>query len=587
MPRERAHGAAARAAVLLLVLAAALLARTWMTWANPFVDGSKELRIPERVARGERLYADVVCHYGPVPNWLHAGAYRLLGYRVATPLALLLPLAALTFLSLFVLARSAAGVEAAAWGTAWGIALALVAPNGGALVLPYSYAGAHALAFGSLGLLLSLSPRRGLLAAAAACWAVALAGKQEYAVASMGASLLAHAVGRPFPRLVPLRVALAVAGGFLGGIGLFAWSLRGLSPEALAPDGPFILFGLPEEWRTLFRLVSGLDDPVGSIRSMATSAFLVLVVLALVEGAGRVEARLGAEAPRPTLLFRGAFAAALLAAVAFLLATPLGIELDKALPPLLAVVPLAASVAAVLGALRGKDAGPAARARVALLGFAGLASFRVFLHVTYGWVATPFTAFAAPALSACAAVAAFHCLARRRVYVGFVFAALVVLQLGRTFLQSDPERYSEVRTPAGALRLPADRAAAVRDAVAFLSREARPGDGLTGFPEAGLFNLALGMPNPMKLEQYLPGSLDPAGEALFAQKLREAGPRFVLIPNQPTTLFGVVAFGRDYARSVQAAIDERYRLRVEFGDAAPGEPVGSPRFFLRVYERTP
>lgn len=584
--RESTRPPAARAAVLLLVLAAALLARTWMTWANPFVDGSKELRIPERVARGERLYADVVCHYGPVPNWLHAGAYRLLGYRLATPLALLLPLTGLVFLSLFVLARRAAGVEAAAWGAAWGMTLALVAPNGGALVLPYSYPGTHALAFAALGLLLSLSPRRGLLAAAAACWAVALAGKQEFAVASMGASLLAHALGRPFPRLVPLRVALAVAGGFLGGIGLFAWSVRGLSPAALAPDGPFILFGLPAEWRTLFRLVSGLDDPSGSIRSVATAAFLVLVVLALVEGVGRLEERLRG-APRRALLLRGAVAAGLLLAVAALLGTPPGRELDKALPPLLAVVPLAASIAAVLAVFRGKDASPAGRARVALLGFAGLASFRVFLHVTYGWVATPFTAFAAPALTACAAVTAFHYLARRRVYVAIAFAGLVALQAGRTFLQSDPGRFAQVPTPAGTLRLPVDRAAAVRDALAFLSCEARPGDGLTGFPEAGLFNFALGMPNPMKLEQYLPGSLDPAGEALFARKLRDAGPRFVLIPNQPTTLFGAVAFGRDYARSVQEAIDERYRLRVEFGSASPGEPVGSPRFFLRVYERTP
>ena len=211
-----------RAAILLLVLATALLARTWMTWANPFVDGSKELRIPERVARGERLYGDVVCHYGPVPNWLHAAAFRTAGYRLTTPLLLLVPLSGLVFLSLFVLARAAAGLEAAGWGTAWGLALALVAPLGGALVLPYSYAGTHALAFAALGLVLSLSPRPAALAGAAACWALALASKQEYAVASMGAACLAHAVGRPFPRLLPVRVVAALGAGAPGRVGLFA-----------------------------------------------------------------------------------------------------------------------------------------------------------------------------------------------------------------------------------------------------------------------------------------------------------------------------------------------------------------------------
>ena len=558
-----------------------------MTWANPFVDGSKELRIPERVARGERLYADVVCHYGPVPNWLHAGAYRALGYRFTTPLALLVPLSALVFLSLFLLARKAAGVEAAAWGTAWGLTLALVAPNGGALVLPYSYAGTHALAFATLGLLLSLSERRGALAAAAACWALALASKQEYAVASIGASLLANAVGRPLLRPVRPRVALAAAGGALGGVGLFAWALRGLSLSSLAPDGPLILFGIPPEWRTLFRLVAGLDDPAGSARAVATSALLVLLLLALVEGAGRLEERLARGDSARAALLRGACGAALLAAVAFLLAAPLGRELDRALPPLLAVGPPAAAAAAVLAVLRGKEAGPAARARVALLGFAALVSSRVFLHVTYGWVATPFTAFAAPALAAAAAVAAFARPGRRRVYVALALGALVLLQAGRTFLQTDPELFAAVETPAGALRLPAGKAGAVRDALSFLAHASRPGDGLVGFPEAGLFNFVLGLSNPMKLEQYLPGSLDAGGEARFARKLREAGPRWVVLPNQPTSLFGAVAFGRDYARDVEDVIEERYRPRAQFGDAAPEEPVGSPRFFLRVLERVP
>jgi hypothetical protein len=559
-----------------------------MTWANPFVDGSKELRIPERVARGERLYADVVCHYGPVPNWLHAAAFRLVGYRFTTPLVLLVPLAGLAFLSLFALSRAAAGLEAAAWGSAWGIALALVAPNGGALVLPYSYAGTHSLAFASLGLLLSLSPRRAALAGAAACWALALASKQEYAVASMGASLLAHALGRPLPRIVPGRVALALGCGLAGGIGLFAWALRGLHLPALAPEGPMILFHLPDEWRTLFRLVAGLDKPGESLRVVASSAFLVLLLLALVEVAGRMEERLvagGGGPSRRVRLLRGTVAVGLLAGVMAVLALPLGRELDRALPALLAVAPLAALLGAVLAVLRGKDASPSARARVALLGFAGLVSLRVFLNVTYGWVASPFSAFAAPALAAAAAVACFHLLGRRRVYLALVFGALVALQAGRVWIQGDPRRFAAVETAAGSIRLPVDRAGTVQEALDYLAREARPGDGLTGFPEAGLFNFALGLTNPMELEQVLPGSLDAKGEVRFARRLHEAGPRFLLIPNQPTTLFGPVAFGRDYGQVLWAVVTTDYRFRVQLGDAPDTEPVGSSRFFLRVYER--
>ena len=271
--------------------------------------------------------------------------------------------------------------------------------------------------------------------------------------------------------------------------------------------------------------------------------------------------------------------------MAFLLVTPFGRELDKAFPPLLASAPLVALAAAVFLALRGSDATDSGRARVAVLGFAGLASLRVVLNVTYGWIAAPFTAFAAPALAVAAAVASFHLLRRRRAWLALVFSGVVALQAGRIFLQTEPARFGAVRTPAGTLRLPADRAATVREALDFLAREARPGDGLTGFPEAGLFNFALGMPNPTRLEQYLPGSLDAEGEARFAERIREAGPRFVLVPNQPTTLLGPVAFGRDYARRVWAEVESGYRLRARFGAAPPDEPVGSPRFFIRVYER--
>lgn len=587
LPGERSRRAGV-AILFLLLLAAALLARTWMTWANPYVDGSKELRIPERVARGERLYADVVCHYGPVPNWLHAGAYRLLGYRYTTPLALLIPLSALLFGSLFALARRAAGLEAAAWGAAWGITLALVAPNGGALVLPYSYAGTHSLALASLGLFLSLSERRTALAGAAACWALALASKQEYALASMGASLVARAAGRPFPRLVPGRVALAAAGGVLGGVGLFAWALRGLPLASLAPEGPMVLFHLPPEWRAFFRFVGGFDEPAGSLRMLASSAFLVLLLLALVEAAGRLEERFvaagGATSSRVALL-RGAVAAGLLAGVAFLLVSPLGRELDKAFPALLAVVPLASLLVAAHALLRRRVADSSTNARVALLAFAGLASFRVLLRVTYGWVSTPFTAFAAPALATAAAATCFHSLGRRRAYVALCFSALAVLQAGRIWVQSDPGRYAQVETAAGSLRLSSSHAGATRETLAFLGREARPGDTLAGLPEAGLFNFALGLPNPMRLEQLLPGSLDAAGEARFFRRLHEAGPRFLLIPNQPTPLFGPVAFGRDWGQGIWAVVASDYRLRAQAGDAPPGAPVGSPGFFIRIYER--
>jgi hypothetical protein len=135
--------------------------------------------------------------------------------------------------------------------------------------------------------------------------------------------------------------------------------------------------------------------------------------------------------------------------------------------------------------------------------------------------------------------------------------------------------------------LPAERAAAVAGAFAWIRARARPGDGLAGFPEAGLFNFALGLPNPLREEQVLPGHLDAEREAQVARQIATAGPRFLLLANQPTTAFGPVAFGRDYARALWRAVEEHYFLAASFGEAPPDAPVGDPRFFLRIYERFP
>jgi hypothetical protein len=148
-----------------------------MTWVNPTVDSSRELMIPARVALGERLYLDVVAHYGPVPVWLHAAADRLFGLQLSTPLALLLPLAAITIFSFHVLVRRVAGPLAACCASLLATAVALVAPNGGALVFPYSFSAAHGLAFSSVALALFQRPSRVQRGRGAGLWGLALASK--------------------------------------------------------------------------------------------------------------------------------------------------------------------------------------------------------------------------------------------------------------------------------------------------------------------------------------------------------------------------------------------------------------------------
>jgi hypothetical protein len=65
----------------LAAAASALL--SWNRWIRPFVDGSRELQVPARLAAGERLYRDVAYYYGPAAPWVNGAAVEVFGRRFA------------------------------------------------------------------------------------------------------------------------------------------------------------------------------------------------------------------------------------------------------------------------------------------------------------------------------------------------------------------------------------------------------------------------------------------------------------------------------------------------------------------------
>lgn len=560
----------------IAVLGGGLLARTWMTWPNPTVDSSRELMIPARVAFGERLYVDVVAHYGPVPAWLHAAADRVFGLSFVTPLVLLLPLAALTLLSLHALVRRAAGPLAAFCATLLATAVALVAPNGGALVFPYSFAAAHGLAFSMAALALFQRPSGGAAVAAGALWALALAAKPEFALAGLASAAAGEAFGTPGAWRFPRRALLSALVAAFAGLAIWGVAFRGIPLGSLVLEGPLVIFGPPEEWRRVYRIVSGLADPSRALSATATSAFLALSLLCGVEAGTRLARKTGLRAAL------AAFGAAGAALAAGLLATGPGRVLDGALPPVLRAAPLALAVLAILFAARRLAPSPAL---VALCVAGSVGAARVALNFTYGWSATPYSALAAPAVIAAVAAASFALLPGRGPFLAASFALLAAIQAGRVFLASDPASLASLVTARGTLRMRPDRASALGGAMGWVAARARPGDTLASFPEAGVFNFVLGLPNPLRQDQVLPGHLDDPAEDAVIARLRERRPRFVVLVNQPSAAFGPASFGRDYATRLWAEVLSGWTLAASFGAADPLEPVGSGPFFVRVYER--
>jgi hypothetical protein len=557
---------------------------TWQRWINPFVDSSREMIVPARVAAGERLYRDVVYHYGPAGPWLNALALKLFGRRFAVLEIVGALFAILLLAALADLTRRAGSARSAVTAATLAAAICVGAPNGGAFLFPYSFGALYALAGGWLALAASQSRSRLSALLCAGGLALSLTAKPEIGAAAC--AVLAAGALRASDNREQLRHASKVLGAAAAAsAAAYAFAFFRIPGRDLSPEGPFALFSPPKEWRNVYRLISGFDDPAGAAGQVSTAAFLAALLL----GSAAALAWLQDRRPGSARALGALWIVAVCAATAWL-AGRAGSQIEDRLPPLLSPLPLLAAGAALWLVRRPLD--PQARAKFFLFAFSAATGARVLLGLAYGSRTTPYSILVFPGLAATAAVLCLDVLSRRvagaedfRRNVAAVFlgmAALGLLRLAR-FTASSPAL--TVHTAAGSLRLPVARAVPVAQTLEFLSQPAHAGGGLSGFPETGFFNFATGQPNPLREDQVLPGHLTPGDEERVIQRIERSGPRFILLANQPSAAFGPVSFGKDYAVSLWAEVERRYRLAASFGASPSDAPVGDPRFFIRIYER--
>ncbi len=571
--------------VLPVFAAGASCVLSWERWIQPFVDGSREMQVPARLAAGERLYRDVVYYYGPAAPWLNAVALRLFGRRWVVLEIVGAIAATALFFALYRLTTRAGTRMSAGVAVTLAAALCLGAPNGGSFLFPYAFASLLAILGGFAALAAgSAPPSRGTIALAAAGIALALLAKPELGAAAavvLGMAALRAKDWRNEWRRTA-RVLFAGGGAALLGYG---FAFRGMPLRELAAEGPFVLFSPPAEWRGVYEAISGLADPAASLSQLATALFLDLLIAAGVFVACRGAASPG-RAPGGVEAVWWGLLLLTIAAVAF----GAGARVEDRLPPLLMPAPVLAAVGALWLLRSPLDARH--RARFLLFGFSALAASRVVLGLAYGYRTTPYSILALPGLIATAAVMAIDVLAARapasrvaRRCAAGVFLALAAVGLLRIGRFGSPQGSVRISTQAGALRLVAPQAATTQAVIRFLTEHARPGDSLSALPEAGIFNFATGLPNPLRQEQILPGHLDREGEARVVQRIAKTGPRFVVIVNQAHPGWGPVTFGVDFGREILREIESRYALVAVLGGPPPDTPLGAPDFFARVYER--
>ena len=583
MPKRRAVFAAA----VLMVAGAASLLFSWEKWVYPFVDGGREMIVPARLAEGERLYADVAYHYGPIAPWINAAAIALFGRHLVVLHVMGLAFSGLLFFSLFRLTQRAGSFLSATVGSALAIALCLGAPNGGSFLFPYSFGTLYALAFAFFCFERVSAPSasrwKGALAAGAL--ALAWASKPEIGTAAAVTILVgalrsqeAWTAVRRSGKLILIAAILAC--------GAYAWAFRGLSWEIASPEGPLAIFSTPPEWRNVHRVVAGLVDVPGSLVNLATALFLGGLLLG---GAAFVAMRSrGRESGKPSP-WQIVWILLCIAAVAFF-ASSTGGAIEDRLPPLLLPMPVIALLAA--GAELRKPLAGDRLAAFLLFGFSGVFGGRVVLGLAYGAYTTPYSVLALPGLCAAAAVLVLDRLADRfptpsafRRSAALLFVGLAVLGVLRHERLIPRASTVRVETQAGSLRLPGEKAFAVRGTLEYLRSRALPGDGLAGFPEAGLFQFVTGLRNPFRQDTNYPEILDAPAEERALRRLSARPPRFILLINQPTPAFGPRVFGRDHSIRLWSAIETTYAPVAAFGDPDPRALIGAPAFFIRIYER--
>lgn len=561
--------------LLYALLAAFALRASWLTWPDAFVDFSRELYLPWRVACGEVLYRDLAYYFGPLSVHVNAALFALVGRpSIHALFALNAAFWLATLLALRVLLRRVARPAVAALCVCGFILLFsfnryLLVGNYNFLA-PYS----HELPRGFLLALLALLAldsairrRSALLALPAGFFlGLSLFTKPEIALAAVAScALLLGAAGRPSVRSLLLPSAAGALVALAAVLLPLSIALRSF-PRALH-DGLLKLYldcfdpavnSLP-----FFKGVLGTDAPLPHLLRLLSGGVLAAAPFVLLRLLARGSARLRTHL-RHLRRCEGVWIS-----IPVLLAAAIGFF---AFAPLNAALPLApAALLAVLFRGRGRCARRNAGLAAAFALFALVLSAKMALaaHIWhYGFV------LALPAF--CCAVLLPSAVRGSPAPPGPAYpAACLALLLGFSAaalrMQSRTLRQWDIASPIhdGAFLAPAFQAEAFNAALGWIRSETAPESTLAVLPEGAILNVLSGRANPTPyvslpatdIPRYPPGALP----AAYSNALPDT---LVLAAK-----LGEARFGTDYAQDLMALLAPHYTPAFTVSLPSPSGPV--------------
>jgi hypothetical protein len=543
-----------------LLLAASFavgLAASWDRWANPVIDGGREMNQPLRLAEGETLYSDVGHIYGPFSPWLHAALYRAFGPSLGVLYAdgIVSAIAILTLV--YFLARRIMDPPASATATLLVMWLCAFKASGN-YIFPYAYSALHGTLFSLATLTLCAAalerPTAARFATAGVIAGLTVLAKTEMGIGALCAGVAAAVLAEAPPlAFVFMATGVMVAGTVYGVIAAHVgW-------RTLVFDCWLLAYNLPAPLKYFNASLSGLDHPGQSVLRVSVALIKVVLLGAIIAAIAQFRAGPAGGRTRGWAMLGGAVA------LTTLLGVTTGLDWDRG--PFLAM-PLVLVVIVVIAEQR--------RERLVVLYslFALALLARVILHVrsggaygsfllpvsivvfTYSWVG-PFAAFfRVPEVGRTA----------RTIALGLLLAASIATSIAIA------ERYRRsntgvISTARGTLIVPPPVADAWNEALRFIDARTRPGDPIVVLPEGTSLTFLSGRRNPLREEIVTPGFLDGAAEERAIRQIGAAGTPLILIVDRPTREFGPETFGRDYDRQLMRWITARYELCGTFGTA--------------------
>lgn len=581
------------AVLVLLILFAVMSAVSWQMWANPVIDGGREMNAPLRLLRGETIYSQVYYLYGPVAPLFNAFLYKLLGIHLNTLYAAGMAGSLLLVLLIFHLARGFMSTVESLLAAA-AVLLLCIFKQAGNIVFPYSYAALYGTLLGTFALAAQIdflrSNRSVSLIAGGALSGLALCCKMEFGFAAIASLLTAVIVTQPQQRARTAWIGLASTA--VVPLFIYGLLLTKIPAESLIKD-TFMLPGtIPAELVYYNKLVLGWNYPGQTLRELISAlallcglaGFLALIGIRMAGGS-----ILSARSARPVRRFwwmTGIGFGLILAHIMFF-RTHWDMNPLRALPVLFLI--MIGYYVRKRSGISNTDVSAHALLLVSVYSLVVLA--RVIVRVPggggYGGGLLPVPLM----LFVYMATAEFPIFAMpvkaeryRRRAVAVLLSVGLLATVGVLVFRLTHNSYTWLHTSRGDLRQPPSITLAMSQTLDLLARNSSAGDYVLALPEGSSLNFLAERPAPLRYEVVTPGFLSEAEEQRAIRTVQEKNVEFVLLLNRPTSEFGPGAIGRDYCRTLMGWIEENYSPVAVFGEkVTPEIQIGDPSFFIKCY----